>query len=70
MNDTVSREAYELALQQAQQYQAYLVTLGGVVSALALFIGYKRFGLVTLCVTAIQTNTAILVEVKDGKRKE
>lgn len=61
----VSREAYELALQQAKQSQAYLATMGGVVSALGLFIGYKLFGLVQTVVKAIENNTAALTDLKE-----
>lgn len=63
--ETVSKVAYDLALAQAAQYQTYLVTLGGVVGTLALFIGYKLFGLVQTVVLAVQNNTTALQELKE-----
>ena len=67
MNDpsTVSKEAFDLAIAQAAQYQAYLMTMAGVVSALGMFIGYKLFGLVQLVVTAIHNNTTALQDLKE-----
>jgi len=62
---TVSKEAYDLALAQAAQAQHYLVVLGGVVSSLGLFIGYKLFGLVQTVVKAIENNTAALQDLKE-----
>ena len=61
----VSKVAYDLALSQSLQYQTYLATLSGVVSALGLFIGYKLFGLVQTVVTAINNNTAALQDLKE-----
>ena len=65
LSQTVSREAYQLALSQTAQAQAYLVTMAGVVSALGLFIGYRLFGLVQAVVTAINNNTTALQDLKE-----
>ena len=62
---TVSKEAFDLAIAQAEHAERNLQVLGGVVSALGMFIGYKLFGLVQLVVTAIQNNTAALQDLKE-----
>lgn len=62
---TVSKEAFDLAIAQAAQYQAYLMTMAGVVSALGMFIGYKLFGLVQTVTLAINNNTAALQDLKE-----
>jgi len=62
---TVSKEAFDLAIAQAAQYQAYIVTMAGVVSALGMFIGYKLFGLVQTVVQAISSNTTAIQSLQE-----
>lgn len=61
----VSKHAFDLAVAQAAQTQAYLMTMASVVTALGMFIGYKLFGLVQTVVTAIENNTSALQGLKE-----
>ena len=62
---TVSKEAFDLALANADRLQTYLYALGGVVFALGGFIGVKMMALTERVVTAVNTNTAALDALKE-----
>jgi hypothetical protein len=63
--ETVSKVAYDLALQQADRADLQLKAVCGVVSGMGLFIGYKLFALVQTVVTAINNNTTALQDIKE-----
>lgn len=64
---TVSKEAFDLAIQNADRLQTYLYAVVGAVVLMGGFIGVKMMALTERVVEAINNNTAALKGSGHGK---